>query len=232
MALSSIAFIPDGNRRFAQQQKISLLESYRLGTQKAWKVIDWLKDYPQIKQGTFYTLSFENLRRHKTELSVLFRIFDKELDKAAKTLAFEQDQMRIQFIGKLDSLPSSLQNKMKAMEEKTREFKNKTISLAIGYSGQLEIVEAAKKIAEQYKQGILQLSSLSPKSFSSFLYSPLSEPDLIVRTSGTQRLSGFLTYQSAYSELYFIDKFWPEITENDLDTAVQDYYLRKRNFGK
>lgn len=232
MTVSSIAFIPDGNRRFAKKRGISLLESYRLGTKKAWNVIDWLRSYPAIKSGTFYTLSFENLTRNKTELSVLFKIFEKELDKAANNLVFEQEQMHVNFVGKLEALPKKIQAKMQKLEEKTGDFKKKTIHLAIGYSGQNEIVDAAKKIAEQYKQGILNLSDLTTENFSRFLYANIPEPDLIVRTSGTQRLSGFLTYQSAYSELYFSPKYWPEFEKNDLDSAIQTYENRKRNFGK
>ncbi len=229
--LSSIAFIPDGNRRFAEKKGISLLESYQLGTRKAWEVIDWLHDYPSIRSGTFYTLSFENLLRNRTELSILFRIFDKELDKAAKNLVFEQEQMSVHFVGRLEELPKNIQSKMKKLEEKTVDFKQKTINLAIGYSGQNEIVDAAKKVAEQYKQGLLNLSDITTKNFSRFLYG-IPDPDLIVRTSGVQRLSGFLTYQSAYSELYFAEKCWPEFEKNDLDDAVRDFENRKRNFGK
>lgn len=232
MPVSSIAFIPDGNRRFANKNHISLVESYRLGTQKAWDVIDWLREYPRIKTGTFYTLSFENLLRNKTELSVLFRIFDKELDKAADNLVFEREQMHVNFVGRLDLLPKKVQAKMKQLQERTQDFKSKTINLAIGYSGQNEIVDAAKKLAEQYKQGLVSLSEITTESFSRFLYAPIQEPDLIIRTSGTQRLSGFLTYQSAYSELYFLPKFWPEFQKTDLDSALADFEYRKRNFGK
>lgn len=232
MTLSSVAFIPDGNRRFALKKGISLLDSYRLGTQKAWDVIDWLRSYPEIKSGAFYTLSFENLSRNQTELSILFRIFDKELDKAANNMVFEQEQMHINFVGRFEALPQRIQAKMKKLEEKTRDFKHKTIHLAIGYSGQNEIVDAAKKIAEQYKQGLLSLSDITTQSFSRFLYGSVPEPDLVIRTSGTQRLSGFLTYQSAYSELYFSPKYWPEFEKNDLDIAIQEFENRKRNFGK
>lgn len=232
MPLSSIAFIPDGNRRFAQKKGISLIQSYYLGTQKAWQVIDWLKNYPKIKNGAFYTLSFENMSRNKTELSVLFKIFDKELDKAVNNLIFEQEEMRVNFIGRLTELPKNLQSKMKKLEEKTADHKKKTIHLAIGYGGQNEIVDAAKKMAEQYKLGLLNLSDVTTKNFSRFLYAAIPEPDLVVRTSGTQRLSGFLTYQSAYSELYFSQKFWPEFEKTDLDQAIQSFDERKRNYGK
>jgi tritrans,polycis-undecaprenyl-diphosphate synthase [geranylgeranyl-diphosphate specific] len=114
----------------------------------------------------------------------------------------------------------------------TEENEKKTINLAIGYDGQQEIVDAAKKIALEHKQGKLDLDSLNPQTFHHYLYTENVNPDLIVRTSGAERLSGFLTYQSSYSELAFIDKFWPELTEADLDNAVRDYYHRKRTFGK
>ncbi len=232
MVLSSIAFIPDGNRRFAQKKGISLLESYLQGTQKAWDVMHWLSNFPQIKTGTFYTLSLENLTRNQIELSLLLKIFDKELDKAAKSDLFEKQGIALRFIGQIELLPQKLQDKMKVLSEQTSVHDAKTINLAIGYSGQTEIVFAAKKIAEQYKQGLLSLSDLTAQSFRKFLYNDFHFPDLIIRTSGTQRLSGFLTYQSAYSELYFLDKYWSEIEQTDLHTAVSEFESRERKFGK
>src|SRR3989338_6590804 len=226
MELSSIAFIPDGNRRFAKQHGISLVDSYRLGTKKAWDVMHWLSDYPAIKTGTFYTLSLENLTRNKTELHLLLKIFDRELDKAAANPIFEDQNLRLRFIGQTDLLPKKLKEKMTDLEKKTEDNKTRTINLAIGYSGQNEIVDAAKKIATDYQQGLLKLSDVTTETFKRFLYSDFSFPDLIVRTSGTKRLSGFLTYQSAYSELYFLDKYWPEIQKNDLNQAVTEFNER------
>ena len=114
----------------------------------------------------------------------------------------------------------------------TQENDKKVINLAIGYDGQQEIVDAAKKIALEYERGELDLETLTPQTFNNYLYTENVNPDLIVRTSGAERLSGFLTYQSSYSELAFVDKFWPELTEADLDEVVREYYNRKRTFGK
>lgn len=230
--LSSIAFIPDGNRRYAKQNHLSLLDSYRLGTKKAWDVLEWLQKYPSIKTGTFYTLSLENLTRNQNELKLLLKIFDRELVKAEKSSIFDENNISLRFIGQTHLLPKSLQAKMNSLEKQTENHSDKTINLAIGYSGQTEIVDAAKKICEQYSKGLVKLSELTVDSFKSFLYSDFASPDLIVRTSGTKRLSGFLTYQSAYSELYFLDKYWPELTQSDLDTAISDFEQRDRKFGK
>ncbi|HLD58292.1 MAG TPA: polyprenyl diphosphate synthase [archaeon] len=232
MPLNSIAFIPDGNRRFAQKNRISLLEAYRLGTQKAWEVFGWLENYPKIKTGTFYTLSLENLQRKKFELNLLYRIFEKELEKVKTSGLFEKNQVRLKFLGRTELLPKKLQEKIKQAEAFTQEFKKKTMNLAIGYTGQTEIIDAAKKIAEQYRQGNLELEKITTDSFKKFLYADFPNPDMIIRTSGTKRLSGFLMYQSAYSELYFMEKYWPEIKEADLDNAIAEFDSRQRKFGK
>lgn len=233
MTLESIAFIPDGNRRYATSHHIPLLQSYQLGTQKAWDVIDWLKPYKHIKTGTFYTLSLENLTRKKNEINLLLKVFEKEIDKALSSPIFEENDLSVQFVGRLSAFPQKIRDKMKKLEVRTENYKAKTINLALGYSGQAEIADAAKQIALDYEQGKLDLDKLNEKSFRNYLYNPvMADPDLIIRTSGTQRLSGFLTYQSAYSELLFVDKYWPEFERSDLDFAVRDFENRQRNFGK
>ncbi|MDO8538313.1 MAG: polyprenyl diphosphate synthase [archaeon] len=232
MDLSSIAFIPDGNRRFAKQAGLPLITAYQLGTQKAWDVINWMTKYPSIKVGSFYTLSLENFLQRDKELKVLFKIFEKELDKIKEGSMVETKQIRLKFIGRLELFPQYLQGKMKKAEKFTENFSNKTVNLAIGYNGQAEIVDASKKIAADFKANKLDIQSLNENNFKKYLYSEFQEPDMIVRTSGTQRLSGFLTYQSSYSELYFINKFWPELIEQDLDTAVGEFSNRQRRFGK
>ncbi|MEW6295768.1 MAG: polyprenyl diphosphate synthase [Candidatus Diapherotrites archaeon] len=232
MQLKSIAFIPDGNRRYAIKAGVSLLESYRMGTEKAWHVLDWLNSYPKIKAGTFYTLSLENLQRNKAELKILFKIFEKELDKVWSTNKFTANQLRLKFIGRTHLLPQKLQNKMRRAEEFTENYRKKVINMALGYNGQAEIIDAAKRLAWDFKHNAISLASLTEKKFKNYLYSAFPDPDLIIRTSGTKRLSGFLTYQSSYSELYFIEKYWPEFSEEDLATAINEFNDRQRRFGK
>ncbi|MFH1256454.1 MAG: polyprenyl diphosphate synthase [Candidatus Diapherotrites archaeon] len=232
-SIESIAFIPDGNRRYAEKKGLNLLQSYSLGTQKAWDVLEWLVEYPSIKVGTFYTLSLENFNRSRLELSLLFKVFEKELNNVKERKILSENGIALKFVGRRELFPKKLQEKMSEAEKFTENYGGeKTVNLALGYNGQSEIVDAAKKIAEQFRAGILSLKEINENSFKRFLYSDFREPDLIVRTSGTQRLSGFLTYQSAYSELCFIDKFWPEIEQSDLGKAVNEFGERERRFGK
>ena len=231
MELTSIAFIPDGNMRDAQTRGISLVEAYQLGTQKAWKVFEWLQDYPRVKVGTFWAMSTENFKR-TAELPILFKIFEHELDKVKNAGLFETHQVRLKFIGRLNLFPKKLVEKMRNVMEFTENFKGRTMNVAIGYGGRSEILDAAKHLATDYKQGKVDLSKVDENAFSRYLYGSFPDPDLIVRTSGTRRLSGFLPYQSGYSELYFLDKYWPEFSKADLQGAINDYNERQRNFGK
>lgn len=230
--LQSIAFIPDGNRRFARKLGVNFLQAYQLGTQKAWNVMHWLEDYPSVGSGTFWMLSLENMQKRKAELSVLFRIFDKELDRVKDSGYFEENQIRIKFFGRLSLLPKKILEKARKAEEFTEDFKRRTINLALGYSGRTEIVDAAKKLALEAKQGNIDLDKINEESFAKYLYSDIANPDLIIRTSGEQRMSGFLPYQGAYSELFFCRHYWPEFTRQDLAEAIADFEARKRNFGK
>ncbi len=211
---------------------LNLVQAYSAGTGRAWDMLNWISDYRDIKVGTFYTLSLENLARSRLELSALLKIFGNQLDKVFKEGVFEEKGIRLKFIGRVSSLPGSLRKKISEVEEYTSQFNDTVIQLALGYSGRAEIVDAARAIALDYKEGKTDLDDLNEESFRKYLYSEARDPDLIIRTSGTKRLSGFLTYQSAYSEFYFSDKYWPEFGKNDFRKAIDEYYERKRNFGK
>ncbi len=230
--IESIAFIPDGNRRYAKIAGISYAQSYLIGTRKAWDVIDWIKKYPSIKNGVFYTFSLKNFNRSKAELSILTKIFEKELDKVKKHKIINENGIRLKFIGRREAFSKKLQKKMVEVEDYTSQFDSKTIHLALGYDGQAEIVDASKRFAQDVKEGKVSINELDTDSFQHYLYAEFKAPDLIVRTSKEQRLSGFLTYQSSYSELSFIDKYWPQLVEKDVDKVIHDFEARERRFGK
>lgn len=230
--LESIAFIPDGNRRFAREASISFLKAYQLGTRKAWDVMRWLEEYPKIRTGTFWMLSLENAQKRKSELRLLFGIFNRELDKVRESGYFEENRIRLRFFGRLGMLPKSIMKKVREAEEFTQGFGRRTINLALGYSGRAEILDAAKSLALDASQGRVDLEKVDERGFEKYLYTEMPSPDLIVRTSGEQRTSGFLPFQSGYSELHFCQSYWPEFSEGDLANAVSDYAQRKRNFGK
>jgi undecaprenyl diphosphate synthase len=230
--LQSIGFIPDGNRRYATSTGSTFTQSYIDGTRKAWDVLSWLSKYPNIDTVTFYTLSLKNLERPKTELMILLKIFEQELDKVLKRKEIIEDQINIKFIGKKDVFSKGFQARMNKIEQYTSRFQNKHVNIALGYDGQMEIVDGVKNYIRDFSQGIVNPDDLTVNGFKKYLYNDFKDPDLIVRTSKEQRLSGFLTYQSAYSELAFLDKYWPEITEQDIDKVIVDYHNRHRRFGK
>lgn len=232
MTLSSIGFIPDGNRRFAAQAHMNIAEAYKLGTQRSWDVMQWLGDYPSIKVASFYTLSLENITRSSAEMSVLFTIFEKEADKILKDEVYKSSEFAIKFLGRLEKFPTHLKEKMNLIQERSQDYAKRVINVAIGYNGRAEIVDAAKKLAQDVSEKKIDVNSINEDSFKNYLYSNFSDPDMIVRTGYTQRLSGFLTYQSVYSELVFMNKFWPEFSREDLDVAVREFDARERRFGK
>jgi len=232
MSLTSIAFIPDGNRRFASQQNINLARAYQMGTQRSWDVMQWLSDYPSIKVASFYTLSLENITRSSTEMNVLFAIFEKEADKILKEEVYKSNEFAIKFLGRLEKFPTHLREKMNLIQERSRDYAKRMINVAIGYNGRTEIVDAAKKLAQDIADKKIDANNINEINFKDYLYSNFSDPDMIVRTGYTQRLSGFLTYQSTYSELFFMNKFWPEFTREDLNLVVNEFDSRVRRFGK
>ncbi len=232
MSLHSIAFIPDGNRRYASSHNLSLASAYQMGTQRSWDVMQWLGEYPSIQVATFYTLSLENITRSAVEMQLLFDIFEKEADKILKEELYKSHEFAITFLGRLEKFPTRLREKMDKIQEESKDYAKRMINVAIGYNGRAEIVDAAKKIVQEVLKDPAKIDALNEETFKKYLYSNFKDPDLIIRTGKTQRLSGFLTYQSVYSELYFLNKFWPEFSKDDLNTAIDEYDSRQRRFGK
>lgn len=232
--LETIAFIPDGNRRYAKKADITLEKSYFLGTRKAWDVLKWMADYKEIKNGIFYTFSLKNFGRKSNEQNILLKLFESELDlmiKKERQEFLKKNKIKLRFIGKKELFSKKIQDKISFVEELTAKNGPRTIYLAIGYDGQEEIINGIKKFVKDIEIGKRSASELNEKKFLDYLYLPL-EPDLIIRTSPEKRLSGFLTFQSAYSEFSFIEKFWPEIEEDDLKLAINSFINRERRFGK
>lgn len=228
MALSSVAIIPDGNRRFSQRAELSLQAAYLAGFRKVEDVVKWSAD-EGISRTSFWALSLENFqKRSGAELRLLFALMDKELKKAIKSTALEGTRAR--FVGRLDLLPKSLSREMKALEERTRDNENELV-VAVAYSGREELVNAAKRIAADVEAGRMSAADVDEKAFSDRLYLNYS-PDLVIRTGAVSRLSGFLPFQAAYSELYFSKKLWPEFSRGDFRKAVEFFNSSERRFGK
>ncbi|MBI4214383.1 di-trans,poly-cis-decaprenylcistransferase [archaeon] len=222
--LKSIAFIPDGNRRFAAKHNISILKAYQLGLEKAEDVFDWCLKTPGLRVASIYALSAENLRRSGTQLKTLLGLYKENLRQLIGHEKIHRNKVRVNIFGKLSGT-KQLAGVVEQVHKATAEYSRRFLNIALLYSGREEIVRAARQLANE-----LPPEKFSEREFAKRLYVQ-SEPDLLVRTSGTQRISNFLPWQTAYSELYFSPKLWPEFEKKDYNKALEHYASVKRNFG-
>ncbi|HXZ98327.1 MAG TPA: polyprenyl diphosphate synthase, partial [Candidatus Acidoferrum sp.] len=178
--------------------------------------------------------SMENFHRSKDEVDGIFRIVEDEVRKLLKDPRLRENEVRVKALGRLDLLPSGLQQVLRELEGATESYKRHYLNLALAYGGRTEIIDAARKIASDVQTGSAKPEEINEQSFMKYLYTahlPNPYPDLVIRTSGEERLSGFLLWQSAYSEFCFLDVYWPEFRRIDLLRAVRTYQKRQRRFG-
>ncbi len=226
-----VAVIMDGNRRWAREMGLDPKEGYARGLETLMKLIEWSKDLG-IRYLTVFALSTENLRRSGEELEVLFSTMRGALDRIERERPWERG-IRLRAIGKLDLLPLDLRERIRRVEEASSGAGEMVVTAAIAYGGRMEIVEAIRKIARDVQRGILSPEEIDESTFSRYLMTyELPDPDLILRTSGEERISNFLLWQSAYSELFFTDVYWPNFSELDFLRAIRAYQLRERRFGR
>ena len=222
-----LGIIIDGNRRWAKKRRLPTFEGHRRGFERLKEVGEWCKK-KRVKVLTIYAFSTENWNRSQKEVNYLMKLLKTALNK--KEIArLNKEKIKLRVIGQKERLGKSLQEAIKRAEESTKNNKEGILNLAISYGGQAEIIMAIKKIVRQKISSDKITKDLVEKNLWT---ANLPSPDLIIRTSGEQRLSGFLTWQSAYSELYFSNKDWPDFSEKDLDSAFDEYSRRQRRFGK
>lgn len=229
-----IAIILDGNRRWAKYGLAGTRIGHLQGADRAEELLNWINDLG-IRITTLYVLSTENLDRSDDELNNIFELLQQKLERLYADSRIHKRQMKIKAIGNMSLLPSSLQNILHKLEKETDKYSSMFLNIAVAYGGQKELVDAIRQIASRTKTGHLKVEDINEKLIESYLYTshlPQPEPDLILRTSGEKRLSGFLIWQSAYSELVFMDVFWPEFRKIDLMRAIRTYQSRLRRFGK
>ncbi len=227
-----IAVIMDGNRRFARQLKVSSDKGHLLGKERLEEFLDWAYDIG-IKIVTVYAFSTENFKRGSAEIEYLMNLYANSFNDLVTDERITKNRIRVKLIGKTELLPESLRNAAKRAEEYTKNFDNYLLNVAIAYGGREEILDAIKKISREVKNGSLSPDDINEKLIEKYLYTgEIEDPDLVIRTSGEERISNFLLWQSAYSELYFTDVYWPDITKLDLLKAVRDYQKRQRRYGK
>jgi len=225
-----IGIILDGNRRFAKRLMMKPWKGHEWGAKKVEKLFNWCKDLG-IKEATLYTFSIENFNRPKDEFDFLMKIFKMELKRLMKNEDVMKEGIRVNFIGRICMFNSGLETLMRQVMEKTKDNDRYIVNFAMAYGGRSEVVDATRKIAEQIKEGKLNIDQINEETFKNYLYTA-DEPDLIIRTGGEKRTSNFLPFQGAYSEWLFLEKTWPEFEKEDLIEAIAEYGRRERRFGK
>jgi len=229
-----IAIILDGNRRWASGQSLSPWIGHHRGADKVENLLDWCLRL-DVKSITLYAFSTENFQRPMGEVEEILRVAGQKLQEILTDERIQKHEVRVKVIGRLGLLPKSLQEIVLQVENATKSFDKHFLNIALAYGGRAEIVDATRKIAQRVEKGEMKPDSIDEALFERYLYTAhmsKQDPDLIIRTSGEERLSGFLLWQCAYSELCFLDVYWPDFRRIDLLRAVRTYQKRKRRFGQ
>jgi tritrans,polycis-undecaprenyl-diphosphate synthase [geranylgeranyl-diphosphate specific] len=233
-----IAIILDGNRRWASGQETHpMLLRDRWGHSNGADTVEQLLDWCHsigVKNVTLYTFSTENFGRHSDEVVQIMHIAEERFRKLLKDERVHRDKVHIKVIGRVNMLPESLQAVIVELEKATAAYDCYFWNFAFAYGGRAEIVDATKRIAKEVRDNELDIDDITESTFEKYLYTShmtKQDPDMIIRTSGEERLSGFLIWQAAYSELFFLDVFWPDFRRIDLLRAIRVFQHRKRRFG-
>ena len=230
-----IGIIPDGNRRLARRLMKTPWKGHEWGLEKIKKLLEWCEELG-IKVVTVYVLSLENLhKRPKREINFLFDLARKEIEDILRDEKHivHRNKVKVKFFGRLHLLPEDIRERIKKVTELTKDYSSYFLNLAIAYGGRQEIVEASKKLAIDVSKGVVDPQHIDESVLREYLWTNgFPDPDLIIRTGGEKRLSNFLPFQSTYSELIFLDKFWPELKKEDFFRAIKEFSKRQRRFGK
>ena len=224
-----IAIIMDGNRRWAKKQGKNASYGHKEGAKTLEKIVRYANKIG-LKYITVYAFSTENWKRTEEEVSALMMLLQNYLDDYSKRA--DTENIRVKILGDITALSSGMQKSILKCMERTKDNTGVTFNIALNYGGRDEIVKAVKKIAEDVKEGKIDVNTINEEMISNNLYTAgMPDPDLLIRTSGELRLSNFLPWQVVYSEFLFVDKNWPDFTEEDLDNAIIEYQKRTRKFG-
>ena len=227
-----LAVIMDGNRRYAEDLGILPHEGHIVGKSTLENLSDWCRNL-DIKHLTVYAFSLENFDRDEKELGPLMDLFEESFRNAGDDPRVHDNKVRVRAIGHREMLPDKVVKAIEYAESKTKDYNDFNYNLAVAYGGRQELVRSMEKIAQKVKKGEIEPGEIDAKLISSNLYtSGLPDPDLILRTSGEERISNFLLWQLAYSELYFADVFWPDMRKIDFLRAIRSFQKRKRRLGR
>lgn len=228
--MQHLAIIPDGNRRWAENHRLATHLGHHKGMDAFQAAIKVCIDNG-IRYLSFYTFSLENFNRSDLEKGYLFSVLPHEFLKRLPNLI--KNEVKVQFLGDKKAFPANLLKTIQEVQDQTKHLGKLTLTLLFCYGGRQELVLAARKLARQVAEGSLAVDDITDDVLRSSLWtSDMPDPDLIIRTSGIVRLSNFLLYQAAYSELKFLNCFWPEVSESVLQGCIDEFRDVKRNFGK
>ncbi|KXB07537.1 UDP diphosphate synthase [candidate division MSBL1 archaeon SCGC-AAA382A20] len=227
-----IGIILDGNRRYASERDMEVDRGHLMGAEKLEQLLNWIKELG-IRYMTVYAFSKENFDRTSGEVQALMNLFKAKFKEIIEDERVDEYGVRISAVGDMSSLPSEVVQAIERAEKATQDYGDYFLNIAIGYSGRAELVNAVQKICKEVKKGELDVKDIDKALIEDNLYtSDLPDPDLIIRTSGEERLSGFLLWQSAYSELYFCEAYWPGFDKINFLQAIDNYQERVRRYGR
>jgi len=222
-SIKHLAIIMDGNGRWAQERGLNRTKGHEAGAEVIRDITTYCATHKSIETTTFYAFSTENWKRPKLEVEFLMKLLDKYLQKELET--YQSHNIRFQAIGNIEAFSKSLQNRIRQTEELTKNNTSLTQVLALNYGGRAEITSAVNSLISKGKR------SITEEDISHALQTPYSDIDLLIRTSGEERISNFLLWQLSYSEFYFTPTLWPDFTVEELDEIIQNYEQRSRRFG-
>lgn len=224
-----IALIPDGNRRWARLHSLSILDGYRLGVKKFIEFADWCLDYG-VKNIVVWAFSTENFNRPKVERDLLFNIYKRAAHDRELISKLHANRTRFRVVGNRSLLPRDVSEALRKVEVETSCYKDRVLNVLIAYGGRDDILHAATEMAKSAVKR--RLGRVTEAVFRSYLLSnSIPNIDFVIRTSGEERLSGFMPMQTGYAELYFSKKLWPDFKRHDLRRALNEYGRRQRRFG-
>ena len=228
--IQHIAFIMDGNRRWAKKHALPAIAGHRKGAEKLIEIAKELKK-TGIKYMTVYAFSTENWNRKPAEVEGLMNLLEHYLDTSFKEL--QDNDVKIKFIGERYMLADNIIQKMNKIEQDTADNQSVELLIALSYGGRQEIVHAARQLAQKVADGKLSAEKIDMESFENCLYTAgVPDPDLLIRTSGEERISNYLLWQLAYTEFYFTKTLWPDINMAELNEILENYKNRERRYGK
>ncbi len=221
--LKHLAIIMDGNGRWAKQRELNRTKGHEKGAEIIRDVTTYCAKHPSIETVTFYAFSTENWKRPKLEVEFLMKLLDRYLQKELET--YQENNVRFMAIGNIEAFSSKLQERIRMTEEATRNNTDLIHILALNYGGRAEITAAVNRLIAEGKKEVTEAD------ISAALQTPYSDIDLLIRTSGEERVSNYLLWQISYAEFYFTETLWPDFTTQELDEIITDFEQRTRRFG-